>query len=165
MVQVYVDDILCIFPISNNADDFLITLNSKVPSINFTVELEDEQLPFLDVLIHCTDNSLLFSIYRKPTNSLSYVHYYSYHSNSVKSQIFTSMLLRACRLTSSQYLVAELCKISNMGNKMGYPNYFIGQCHRKYNKTFHKGESNCNRNSSERVSNGLCLPYFAPFEK
>ena len=101
----YVDDILCLWPRNQNVDDFLENLNSLVPSIKFTVEVENEGiLPFLDVLIHRDDRNLRFSIYRKPTNISSYVHYYSAHTRKVKISVFSSMFLRCLHICSPEFI-------------------------------------------------------------
>ena len=48
----YVDDVLCLWPKSMNLQSFLYDLNKFVPSIKFSVEVEQQNcLPFLDVLI------------------------------------------------------------------------------------------------------------------
>ena len=88
----YVDDILCLWPNDEAIDIFLPMLNNLVPSIKFTVEVEEDgKLPFLDCMIHRTDRSFKFSIYRKPTNVCSYIHFYSAHHENVKLSVFTSM--------------------------------------------------------------------------
>ena len=48
----YVDNVLCLWPKSMNLQSFLYDLNNLVPSIKFSVEVEQQNcLPFLDVLI------------------------------------------------------------------------------------------------------------------
>ena len=72
----YVDDILTVLPAGIDVNDLLFNLNNQVPSIKFTLELEkDNCLPFLDVLIYREPFQCKFSIYRKHTNNLTYVHF------------------------------------------------------------------------------------------
>lgn len=80
----YVDDVLCLWPCTEDLDAFLQSLNNLVPSINFTIELENyNKSPFLDCLVHREGNGLKFSIYRKPTNVFSYIHHYSAHQDKI----------------------------------------------------------------------------------
>ena len=76
----YVDDIFIIFKGNQQELDKLLALaNSILPSIKFTIELEiDNKLPFLDVLVYHVPNTnqFKFSVYRKPTNSESYIHFF-----------------------------------------------------------------------------------------
>ena len=70
----YVDDVLCLWP--EDLDNFLCQLNNLVPSIEFFIEEEiDVKIPFLDVLIERVEHNFKFTIYRKPTNICSYIHY------------------------------------------------------------------------------------------
>ena len=98
----YVDDIFIIFK-GNDVDfnDFLTYVNSILPSIQFTVEFEvDNKLPFLDVLVYHDKNSFHFnfSVYRKPTNAESYIHYFSYHSPQIKRNVVMNFVIRAYRI-------------------------------------------------------------------
>ena len=67
----YVDDTFVIWPHGqHNLDNFLSHLNSRAPSIEFTMEVEkDGELPFLDVLVRRQHNGLATSVYRKPTHT------------------------------------------------------------------------------------------------
>ena len=54
----YVDDTFCLFKNENDADSFLIQLNSMHPSLKFTMEKEsNHQLAFLDVFVHKTSTA------------------------------------------------------------------------------------------------------------
>ena len=108
----YIDDILCLWPSNIDHAQFLTQLNSLVPSIKFSVELENNcKLPFLDVLIHKTIPNLQFQVYRKPTNINSFVHFYSGHSLSIKRGIFHGMFLRALKIVSLQFINSEYSNI------------------------------------------------------
>ena len=105
----YVDDCICILPSEKDVSVILDTLNRKVPSIKFTVEEEkDKVLPFLDVCIYRENYCLKYSVYRKPTNNLSYIHFYSGHSNRIKESVFISMFLRAYRICSPEFFDIEI---------------------------------------------------------
>lgn len=157
----YVDDILCIWPSKENSEEFLAKLNEQVPSIKFTIETEiDNCLPFLDILIHREDLSLKYSVYRKPTNILSYVHFFSGHKYSVKQSVFSSMYLRALRIVSPEFLDKEFENIDCIGSNLCYPVSFLETCRSKAQHSFY----NINRIENIRPKNVLCLPYCPGFE-
>ena len=159
----YVDDCLCIVPDFVNVTDILDNLNTKVPSIKFTLEEENNKiLPFLDVLIHREHSSLKYSIYRKPTNNLSYIHFYSGHDNKVKMSVFITMFLRCLRVVSPEYFDNEIEIIFDIGKKLGYSTSFIEGCFNKARSIFYKINSS---NSTDKFNspNKLILPYFSKF--
>ena len=152
----YVDDIFCIWPVIADVKNFLLELNSLVPSIKFTYEEErDFCLPFLDVNVHRTPNGFKFSVYRKPTHVCSYIHYYSNHSDKIKKATFSSMFLRALRVCSPDFLSEEFQYIFSISEKLKYPNYFIQCALRKAQKTFYSVDTREPFNHQ----NLLVLPY------
>ena len=157
----YVDDVICLWPREDSVDNFLNSINNCVPSIKFTTEIEqNNQLPFLDLIIHRQPNCFKYSVYRKPTNNLSYIHYYSGHSMHIKKAVFISMYLRAYRVVSPEYLGNEITFINNIGKKLCYPNFILDICHTKARKRFY---DHVPFRSIERMP-VLSLQYFPPFE-
>lgn len=70
-------------------------LNNQYESIKFTVEEEcDEAIPFLDIKIMRKDKKIEFDIYRKPTNTSSYIPSDSNHNQAHKYAAFQSMIHR-----------------------------------------------------------------------
>ena len=128
----YVDDIFIIFQQNETAfNSFLTSINNILPTIKFTVEYENNnQLPFLDVLVlHEKDShSFSFTVYRKETNSENYIHFYSHHSKSIKSNIVSNMFTRALRVCDPQHLDQEIQHIFQSFMKLGYPHHFINSC-------------------------------------
>ena len=102
----YVDDILTFWnPVWGDFNIFLNKLNNLVPSINFKVEWEaNNKIPFLDVLIIRDPSGYKFTVYRKPTFSISYIHFFGYHDTSVKISIASNLFLHALRICSPTYL-------------------------------------------------------------
>ena len=155
----YVDDIFVIY----NHDDtcfnlFLNSINNFIPTIKFTVEYEDAgKLPFLDVMVihNKTDYRFSFKIYRKPSNTENYIHFYSFHSKNVKSNIVTNMFFRALRLCDPQYLDDEFKHIFHTFKNLGYPHYFIRNCLSRANKQWF----NPLPRKTYSVSNNITLPY------
>ena len=153
----YVDDIFAIHPYGNECfDQFLALLNDLAPSINFTVEWEkDYILPFLDVKVHHLDDCFSFSVYRKPTHSESYIHFYSFHSRQIKLSVVSNLFLRALRICDPVYLDNEIHHIFGAFNKLGYTNSFIKQALSSARKTFY-GRI---REEKQEFTNILKLPY------
>ena len=74
----YIDDVFALVDEEFEIGSFLEELNALRPTIKFTAEYEiNGKLPFLDTLVHRTGNIFKFSIYRKPTHSNMYLHYFS----------------------------------------------------------------------------------------
>ena len=64
----YVDDTFILWPHQEDVQTLLDHVNSIRPSIQFTMEKEqDDKLHFLDVLVTCTEQGFRSSVYRKPT--------------------------------------------------------------------------------------------------
>lgn len=156
----YVDDVLCLWPVSEDLDCFLPRLNSLAPSIKFTVEVENDcKLPFLDCLIHRVEKRFLFSIYRKPTHVCSYIHFYSAHHDKVKLSVFSSMFLRALRICSPQFIDDEFKTIYDIGVMLKYPKAFLDKSLNVAKKSFYRPE----RLPAFDVKNMLVLPYNSKF--
>ena len=156
----YVDDIFCAWPVNKSVNSFLERLNSFVPSIKFTVEKEENgKLPFLDIMVHRTDRTLKFAVYRKPTNICSYIHFYSNHSNKTKTAVISSMFLRALRVCCPEFLDEELDMIRKIAGNLRYPNYFIENAFSKAKKTFY----GITRTKEFEKNNLLVLPFYPCF--
>jgi hypothetical protein len=90
----YVDDIFAVIK-KNDVENIREKLSSQFDSINFTVEIEqDNQLPFLDILVKKEEGNLSFSIYRKPTSTQLFIQNDSSHSKQHKMAAFNSMFNR-----------------------------------------------------------------------
>ena len=118
----YVDDIIVVVPSRTNLQDLQARLNAVHPSIQFTIEEEqDERLPFLDTVVTRRDTGPVFSVYRKPTNKDDFVHFYSHHSRRTKEDIVTGFFLRALRICSPESLDDELQYITQSFTHLHYP--------------------------------------------
>ena len=104
----YVDDIIAIIP-NNSQDTLIVYLNSINSNIKFTFEIENNQkLPYLDILIiKNSDGSLKFDIYRKPSYTRKLLDYNSSSHLSHKRSTVTSLLDRAYKICSPEYLQNE----------------------------------------------------------
>ena len=120
-------------------------------------------LPFLDVCIYRESNCLKYSVYRKPTNNLSYIHFYSGHSNRIKESVFISMFLRAYRICSPEFFDTEIKIVYNIGKNLCYPVQFLDECFAKSRKIFYKNPSNRNEAGITPNKNVLIIPYWSQF--
>ena len=134
----YVDDILCLVPENFVVNDYLTFLNNIYPSLKFTVEFEnDNKIPFLDVLIHNCKTKIEFSVYRKPTNSESYLHFYSYNALDIKLSLAQGLFLRALRICSPCFLEEEINHIRKSLKKCAYPDDLLNKALLKAKRTYH----------------------------
>ena len=102
------------------------------PTINFTAEHEsDQKLPFLDTWTFRGPQNFDFTVYRKPTHSNSFLHFYSSNPRAVKRSVVFGMFLRAYRLcTTDAFLKDEIYFIEKTFRKLAYPDHFVSKVHR-----------------------------------
>ena len=128
----YVDDVLAVLPVRTDVQDLLQRLNTVHPTIKFTVEEErDDQLPFLDTIIHRRSDNPLFSVYRKPTNKDDFIHFFSAHNRKTKEGVVIGFFLRALRVCSPGYLEDEIRHIIDVFQRLQYPRGMLLQLRRK----------------------------------
>ena len=108
----YVDDTFVIWPHGkDNLTEFLDHLNGLHKNIQFTMEIEDGHLPFLDIDIYRkTDGSLGHKVYCKPTHTNLYLHQLSHHHHhpANKHSVLSSLIHRARALCDQESLAHEL---------------------------------------------------------
>ena len=133
------DDIFISTPLTTNPTLILDYINSIHPNIKFTMELSNNHtLPFLDTLLSWNNSpTLLFSVYRKPTSNPSYIHWYSTHSQHIKSGVLSSLFLRALRICSPTLLHNEIKYIFSTFKKLSYPTYIIKGSLKKAKNNFY----------------------------
>ncbi|XP_042202209.1 uncharacterized protein LOC121852182, partial [Callorhinchus milii] len=103
----YVDDTFVIWPHGLPAlNHFLDHINSRHPSIRFTMEVEkDGKLPFLDILFERRpDGSLGHSVYRKAIHTDSYLKPDSHHHPSQKNSLIKTLYHRAHGISDQHHL-------------------------------------------------------------
>ena len=66
-----------------------------------------------------------FGIYRKPTHSHQYLHYFSWQPDHIKRSALFSLFLRAHRICDSANLNSEIDYLFSSFKKIGYPTFFI----------------------------------------
>uniref|UniRef100_A0A1B6D9B7 Reverse transcriptase domain-containing protein n=1 Tax=Clastoptera arizonana TaxID=38151 RepID=A0A1B6D9B7_9HEMI len=95
----YVDDTFVIWPLGvDNINRFLAHLNFVHPSIQYTMEVENNNtLPFLDVLVIRKNGSLGHTVYRKPTHTDRYLNADSHHHPAQKQAVLSTLANRAIK--------------------------------------------------------------------
>ena len=84
----YVDDTFILLLQQEDVQILLDHVNSIRPSIQFTMEKEqDNKLPFLDVLVTRTEQGFRSSVYRKHAFTGQYLNFNSHHPYTVKKGI------------------------------------------------------------------------------
>ena len=158
----YVDDIFIIYQHDDNCfSDFLDILNNFIPTLKFTTEIEEnKKLPFLDVLVHHTENNdFKFSVYRKNTNTESYIHNFSYHSKQVKHNVISNLFSRAFKICDPEYIDLEIKHLYKTFLGLGYPKHIINFACSKARKKYFSPRLNSERD----LGNMLVLPYTPSF--
>ena len=96
-------------------------ISNLCPSLKFTFEKEtDGSLPFLDVLLWRTCNSLQIYINRKPTIAGQYIPWCSFYPKSQKTSLISCLVFRAFKICSETTIDNELKKIRNIFGLLGY---------------------------------------------
>ena len=123
----YVDDMLSTMPNEETASEFLMTLNNCHPSINFTMELEENgRLPFIGMDIIRNGCRLDTKVYRKPTDTGLLLHYHSHVDERYKRSLLNTMLNRAFKLSSTWKLFHQECeRLKVIFSRLCYPEELV----------------------------------------
>jgi len=143
----YVDDCLT-YVATENIAKILQAFNHFHPKLQFTLEVEkNNQINFLDVTIHKSNNKLVTSWYTKPTWSGRYLNFNSHHPNSHKNTVMIGIIDRALKLTNPEFRPNVLNRIRKTLLNNGYPLHKINQViknrtHKLYNEQNPKKKTN-----------------------
>ena len=130
----YVDDTLSAMPDPEAASEFLTTLNESHPSIDFTMEVEENgRLPFLGMNVIRSGCCLDTTIYRKLTNTGLLLHYHSHVDARYKRSLLNTMLNRAFQLSSTWKFFHEECeRLKEIFSPLRYPDDLVQSSIRKF---------------------------------
>ena len=97
----YIDDIFLLWTATEGELKVFIEERNKVhPQIKFDINYSYKQINFLDTTVTIENNSLVTSVFTKPTDRHSFLHQKSYHPRSTKNAIPFSQALRIKRICS-----------------------------------------------------------------
>ena len=129
----YVDDTFALFKTNFDAERFLTFINTLHPNIKFTIEYENnDQLPFLDILVTRHQEGFSTSVYRKQTFTGSGTNFYSFCFFNFKLNSLMTLLHRALTHTSNwQAFHEEIAFLRN---------HFVNNCFPSalFHKSVHK---------------------------
>ena len=165
----YMDDTFVVIDYARKKK-FLEHINNMDPPIQFTTEnaKPDGSISFLDTIVMPQlDNSLLTSVYRKPTHTDLYLQCNSHHHLSAKCSVINTLKHRAKTFCSNQQLLKK---------NEGYLNKALRSCmyliwalnrvnikQRKNNKT----SNNINKNDTGNINSKpyIVVPYMKGMSK
>ena len=130
----FVDDTLSAMPDPEAASAFLETLNKSHPSIDFTMELEENgRLPFLGMAVIRNGGRLDTTVYRKPTDKGLLLHYHSHVDARYKRSLLNTMLNRAFQLSSTWQIFHEECeRLKEIFSRLRYPDDLVQSAIRRF---------------------------------
>ena len=119
----YVDDTFILWPHQEDVQILLDHMNSIQPSIQFTMEKEqDNILPFLDVLVTRTEQGFRSFMYREPTFTGQYLNFNSNHPYTVKKGIVRCLQHRAKTINSdTDAYQEEMISLRHNLHRNNYP--------------------------------------------
>ena len=121
----FLDDIFLIWQHGRESlEAFVQHMNTRMPSIKFTMEASESQVNFLDttVRINKTTNKIETDLYCKPTDSHNYLLYNSAHPKNCKQSIPYSQFLRIRRICSlTTDYDRHIVTLSSHFIRRGYP--------------------------------------------
>ena len=106
--------------------------------------------------------SFHFSVYRKPTNAENYIHFFSFHSPQIKTNIIVNFVIRAFRICDPQNLDSELLHIRRLFSRLCYPEYFVEKAISKAKRKIYIPPPPNTRNDNNKF---LSVPYHPKLEE
>ena len=112
-------------------NQFVLEANTHHPTIKFTAEISEKEIPFLDTTVFkgerfYEDVILDIRTHFKPTETFQYTHVNSWHAPGVKKGFSKGKAFRLLRTNSSKKLFAE--SINNLKSHLrvrGYPDNLV----------------------------------------
>lgn len=101
-------------------------LNSLHDKITFTMEHDNDKLPFLDILLYKKGNKLMTDIFYKDTDTHQYLNFYSCHPKHNKNNIPYCLARRICSIVSDPEIKTKrLNELEEFLNRQNYPKKII----------------------------------------
>lgn len=106
--------------------EFHNLLNNLHPKIQFTMEKDANELPFLDILLYKEETKLFTDIYYKGTDTHQYLDFHSCHPKHTKYNIPYTLARRICAIvTKEDVRNKRLRELEKFLQKQNYPNTII----------------------------------------
>ena len=122
----YVDDTFVVCRDVDQVYRLQTVLNSFHPNLQFTVEIEDNnQLPFLDVLVIRDSEKTKTKTYRKSTWSGIFLHFHSFTPLAYKIGLVRTLFDRLRKICSAEFVAEEARFLKAVLYKNGYPPDFV----------------------------------------
>ena len=107
---------------------FRILLNSLHEKIKFTMEENNEKLPFLDIILYKEGKKLHTDIFYKETGTHEYLNFHSCHPKYTKHNIPNTFARRICCIISKPEVNDKrLSELQNFLRKQNYPKHLISK--------------------------------------
>ena len=153
----------CLVRNETEANNFLTYLNSKHPSIKFTIEIErDKKLPFLDILVSSRNGLFETSVYRKNTFSGLFMNFRSFMPSIYKLGLVNTLIDRVYKISHNSITFCfEMKKVKEFLGKNSYSPHLVEKQLKRY---LHKVRLNQPRKSDENVTY-MKLPYIGEYSR
>ena len=158
----YVDDCFLVFNSKVQADKFLEYLNNKHKNISFTAEFEENNnLPFLDILITKEKDFLSTDVFRKNTYTGLGLNFHSFVPMLFKTNSIKTLLHRAYNICSTwTKFHEEIERLRHYFYSNCYPKHLVD----KHIKRFISSKVACKEfESSNREVKYVSLPFLGHF--
>ena len=115
---------------------FMELLNNHHPTIKFSYEYNQHEIPFLDTVIYRTrDNQLFTKVYHKPTDQKQYLHFHSAHPRKQKESVPYGLFIRTKRICSEEkHFEEEARHIIHQLKQRKYPSSLLQKAYTKVKK-------------------------------
>lgn len=111
---------------------FHCEINKLNESIKFTMETDEKQLPFLDILIKNDNNNIITDLYSKETDTHQYLNFRSCHPSHTKRNIPFSLARRICTIVINPELrILRLKELKTYLLRQDYPENLIDSAIRR----------------------------------
>lgn len=123
----YLDD--CFIVWEDSIDKLMLfheELNSLNPNIKFTIEYDQTELPFLDVMVIKRQGCIITDIYYKSTDTKQYLLFNSCHPRHTKNNVPYNLARRICTIVSDNDLLdLRLHELHQSLKQRNYPQNLI----------------------------------------
>ncbi|XP_078375812.1 uncharacterized protein LOC144659262 [Oculina patagonica] len=119
----YIDDVVGAAQCSRlDLEEFINYVSNYHPALQFTSNISELELPFLDIKLAIKNNTLQTSVHYKETDTHNYLHHTSLHADHCKNAIPYSQFLRLRRICSdNDDFIARTSEMKTFFLARGYP--------------------------------------------